>query len=295
MELTPEQRTQWKAIITGCLQQFITLCEEHRLTYYCVGGTAIGAVRHQGLIPWDDDIVVAMPRPDYDRFLELCKRQDLGDYELATPERKGYPCHFAKLCDRRTTLIEKRDVPCVYGLYIDIFPIDGTAPDMAEAKRLLRKYKQWNNKLDAALTRHTLRQYLALALKPKEWGRMAVQTAAVIIGRERVRRYIIHRLDSMARQYDYTTATLVANYDGAYREREIFPKAWTDTLCDKPFEHLTVKLPGNYDAYLKNIYTDYMQLPPVEQRVCHHLHDYLDLNKRVTEEEIKASNFANGC
>lgn len=295
MELTPEQRTQWKAIITGCLQQFITLCEEHRLTYYCVGGTAIGAVRHQGLIPWDDDIDVAMPRPDYDRFLELCKRQDLGDYELATPERKGYPCHFAKLCDRRTTLIEKRDVPCVYGLYIDIFPIDGTAPDMAEAKRLLRKYKQWNNKLDAALTRHTLRQYLALALKPKEWGRMAVQTAAVIIGRERVRRYIIHRLDSMARQYDYTTATLVANYDGAYREREIFPKAWTDTLCDKPFEHLTVKLPGNYDAYLKNIYTDYMQLPPEEQRVCHHLHDYLDLNKRVTEEEIKASNFANGC
>ena len=295
MELTPEQRTQWKAIITGCLQQFITLCEEHRLTYYCVGGTAIGAVRHQGLIPWDDDIDVAMPRPDYDRFLELCKRQDLGDYELATPERKGYPCHFAKLCDRRTTLIEKRDVPCVYGLYIDIFPIDGTAPDMAEAKRLLRKYKQWNNKLDAALTRHTLRQYLALALKPKEWGRMAVQTAAVIIGRERVRRYIIHRLDSMARQYDYATATLVANYDGAYREREIFPKAWTDTLCDKPFEHLTVKLPGNYDAYLKNIYTDYMQLPPEEQRVCHHLHDYLDLNKRVTEEEIKASNFANGC
>lgn len=295
MELTPEQRTQWKAIITGCLQQFITLCKEHRLTYYCVGGTAIGAVRHQGLIPWDDDIDVAMPRPDYDRFLELCKRQDLGDYELATPERKGYPCHFAKLCDRRTTLIEKRDVPCVYGLYIDIFPIDGTAPDMAEAKRLLRKYKQWNNKLDAALTRHTLRQYLALALKPKEWGRMAVQTAAVIIGRERVRRYIIHRLDSMARQYDYTTATLVANYDGAYREREIFPKAWTDTLCDKPFEHLTVKLPGNYDAYLKNIYTDYMQLPPVEQRVCHHLHDYLDLNKRVTEEEIKANNFANGC
>ena len=295
MELTPEQRTQWKAIITGCLQQFITLCEEHRLTYYCVGGTAIGAVRHQGLIPWDDDIDVAMPRPDYDRFLELCKRQDLGDYELATPERKGYPCHFAKLCDRRTTLIEKRDVPCVYGLYIDIFPIDGTAPDMAEAKRLLRKYKQWNNKLDAALTRHTLRQYLALALKPTEWGRMAVQTAAVIIGRERVRRYIIHRLDSMARQYDYTTATLVANYDGAYREREIFPKAWTDTLCDKPFEHLTVKLPGNYDAYLKNIYTDYMQLPPEEQRVCHHLHDYLDLNKRVTEEEIKASNYANGC
>lgn len=295
MELTPEQRTQWKAIITGCLQQFITLCEEHRLTYYCVGGTAIGAVRHQGLIPWDDDIDVAMPRPDYDRFLELCKRQDLGDYELATPERKGYPCHFAKLCDRRTTLIEKRDVPCVYGLYIDIFPIDGTAPDMAEAKRLLRKYKQWNNKLDAALTLHTLRQYLALALKPKEWGRMAVQTAAVIIGRERVRRYIIHRLDSMARLYDYTTATLVANYDGAYREREIFPKAWTDTLCDKPFEHLTVKLPGNYDAYLKNIYTDYMQLPPEEQRVCHHLHDYLDLNKRVTEEEIKASNFANGC
>lgn len=295
MELTPEQRSQWKTIIIGCLQKFISLCEEHGLTYYCVGGTAIGAVRHQGLIPWDDDIDVAMPRPDYDRFLKLCRNTDLGDYELATPDRKGYPCHFAKLCDKRTTLIEKRDVPCVYGLYIDVFPIDGTAPDMTEAKRLLGRYKQWSNKLDAALTRHTLRQYLAMAAKPKEWGRMAVQTAAILLGRETVRRFIIGRLDRMARRYDYSSATLVANYDGAYREREIFPKAWTDTLCDKPFGHLTVKLPGNYDAYLKNIYTNYMEFPPVEQRVCHHLHDYLDLNKRVAEKDIMASLKTNRC
>ena len=286
MEQTPEERERWKAIIIGCLQKFLALCEEHNLTYYCVGGTAIGAVRHRGLIPWDDDIDVAMPRPDYDRFIKICQSADLGDYELATPAMKGYPCHFAKLCDKRTTLIERRTVPCVYGLHLDVFPIDGTAPDKEEAKRLQDKYRRWSNKLDAALTRNTLCQYLALALKPKEWGRMAVQTAAFLLGRERVRKFIMNQLDRLAKMYDYSTATLVVNYDGAYLDREIFPKAWAETLCDKPFEHLTVKLPSNYDAYLRNIYSNYMELPPAEKRVGHHNHAYLDLYRRVKPEEI---------
>ena len=138
---TEEERKRWNDILIGCLHRFIEICEKHNLTYFCVGGTVIGTVRHGGLIPWDDDIDVAMPRPDYDRFLEIAKTENMGDYEVASPEMKGYPYFFSKFCDANTSLIELENVPCLYGVYIDIFPIDGTAPTKEEAGKLMRKFR----------------------------------------------------------------------------------------------------------------------------------------------------------
>ena len=85
-ELTEQELTQWKGIITDVLRAFHEICEKYGLTYYAIGGTAIGAVRHQGIIPWDDDIDVGMPRPDFERFVEICRTTDFGDYELVSDE-----------------------------------------------------------------------------------------------------------------------------------------------------------------------------------------------------------------
>ena len=74
MLVTQEQQPVWNAIITDVFREFIDICQRNNLTYYCCGGTAIGAVRHHGIIPWDDDIDVFMPRPDYDKFLELAEK-----------------------------------------------------------------------------------------------------------------------------------------------------------------------------------------------------------------------------
>lgn len=290
MEFTQEQRTKWNASIIGCLRKLMEICEEHHLTYYCIGGTAIGAVRHNGLIPWDDDIDVGLPRPDYDRLVEICRDKDLGDYELATPERRYYPCTFAKLCDRRTTLVERKGVPCVYGLYVDVFPIDGTAPTKEGAVKLMKKYRRLTNKIDAVLTHYTIGEYLSLALKPREWGRMAVQTAGVLLGRERVRKIIVRRADKLARRYDYATAKNLVNYNGCYGSREIFPREWAETQTEHLFEGMMVKIPVNSDAYLRNVYGDYMQLPPVEKRVCQHNHVFFDLDKRWNIEELRGKN-----
>lgn len=286
MELTAEERKKWNATIVGCLRKFIDICEEHNLTYYCIGGTAIGAVRHNGLIPWDDDIDVGMPRPDYERFVELCKTIDLGDYELATPERKNYPCTFAKFCDARTSLIERKGVPCLYGLFIDVFPIDGTAPTKVEAEAIMRKYRRILNKIDAVLTHYTIGQYLSLLLNPKQWGRFAFQTAGLLFGRENVRKYILRRLKAITQRYDYDNAVNLINYCGCYGAREVFPREWAETQVNHKFEELTVKLPVGCDAYLRNIYGDYMQLPPVEKRVCQHDHAFFDLDKRWKIEEL---------
>lgn len=279
-EFSEEERRQWNDILKGCLMKFINICEEHHLTYFCVGGTVIGAVRHGGLIPWDDDIDVAMPRPDYDRFMDICQNSNLGDYELASPAMKDYPCYFAKFCDRRTSLIEIENVPCLYGVYIDVFPIDGTAPTKEEATRLMKRFKRVGNKLNACLARLTLSEYLRLATKPKEWGRMAVQTMCWLTGREFIRKRIINQLDKIARKYDFEDAKYIANYGGAWAEKEIHPKPWVIPTTKMQFEGMEVNIPGNYHEYLTQMYGDYMQLPPEEKRVSHHFHAYVDLNNR---------------
>lgn len=276
-----EEKKKWNDILMGCLRKLMEICKEHNLTYFCLGGTVIGAVRHGGMIPWDDDIDIAMPRPDYDRFLQLCRSIDLGHYELATPEMKGYPFFFAKFCDKNTSLIELENVPCLYGIYIDIFPIDGTAPDRTEATRLMRKFKRCSNKIDATIAHLSLREYLSLALQPKHWGRMAFQTAAFLFGRETIRKRLINKLNAIASAHDFSTAVNIANYGGAWAEKEIHPKEWILPLTQKSFEGIDVNIPGNYHDYLTQMYGDYMQFPPIEKRISHHNHAYVDLNGRT--------------
>ena len=265
----------------GCLHKFVEICEAHQLTYFCVGGTVIGAVRHGGMIPWDDDIDIAMPRPDYERFLKLCKTIDLGHYELATPEMKGYPFFFSKFCDKDTSLIEIENVPCLYGIFIDIFPIDGTSSDKAEATRLMKTFKRISNKIDATIAHLTFREYISLLFQPKQWGRMAFQTAAFFFGRETIRKRLINKLNDIATSHDFNTSQYIANYGGAWAEKEIHPKEWILPLTKKQFEDTEVYIPGNYHEYLTQMYVDYMQLPPEEKRISHHNHAFVDLYKRV--------------
>lgn len=264
----------------GCLHKFVEICEAHQLTYFCVGGTVIGAVRHGGMIPWDDDIDIAMPRPDYERFLKLCKTIDLGHYELATPEMKGYPFFFSKFCDKDTSLIEIENVPCLYGIFIDIFPIDGTSSDKAEATRLMKTFKRISNKIDATIAHLTFGEYLSLLFQPKQWGRMAFQTAAFFFGRETIRKRLINKLNAIATSHDFNTSQYIANYGGAWAEKEIHPKEWILPLTKKQFEDTEVYIPGNYHEYLTQMYGDYMQLPPEEKRISHHNHAFVDLYKR---------------
>lgn len=280
-QFSDKERLRWNNVLLGCFDKFVDLCKRHNLTYYCVGGTVIGTVRHQGMIPWDDDIDVAMPRPDYDQFIEICKRNPLDDYELVTPETQGYPYFFAKFCDKNTSLIELENVPCLYGIYIDIFPMDGTAPDTEKAKELMHKFKRWNNKINACLAHLSLSDYFSLFLQPKEYGRILIQTLSVIIGREKVRRFLLRRLNNIALAYDYSSATRIANYGGAWAEKEIYPSEWL-LPCEKGiFEGREVNIPFKYDLYLKQMYGNYMQLPPEEKRISHHQHAFVDLYKRT--------------
>ena len=286
MEVTAVQQPRWNAIITDVLRAYIEICKAHRLTYFCCGGTAIGAIRHQGMIPWDDDIDVFMPRPDYDRFIEIASTTNLGDYELVTPFNKDdYPLYFAKLCQRHTTLQEEADTPCVYGLYIDIFPIDGAPDSYDEARRMERQFTKTKNKLEAISTHNTFTEYIALLAQPKEWGRFVRKTIGFLC-RKAYRRRLLSQMHDIMYRYDYANATLVAVYCGSYGPKEVFPKAWIDGSVTFPYEGLEVSLPIGYDNYLRQYYGDYMQLPPESKRVSHHQKAYFNLDAREPDAVV---------
>ena len=286
-EVTKELQPRWNAVIIDVLSVFIRICEAQGLRYFCAGGTAIGAVRHQGMIPWDDDIDVFMPRPDYDRFLRLAAQSMPEGYEVLSPyATKDYPMYFAKMCNARTTLLENERIPCVFGLYIDIFPLDGACEDVETCYREKRRFKRLMNKLEAVSTRNSFGEYIGLLTKRREWGRFAVKTVAFCC-RSWLRRRLLKQMDSIAYGHDYALSSRVVTYSGAYQRQEIYPKAWLETPQMFAFEGLMVNLPHDYDAYLRHFFGDYMTLPPVEQRTSHHQKVFFDLDKRLDLKAIK--------
>ncbi|MCI6805660.1 MAG: LicD family protein [Prevotella sp.] len=285
-ELSAEELKEWKRIITDVLREFHDICHRNGFRYFACGGTAIGAVRHKGIIPWDDDIDVSMPRPDYDRFINYCMSHDLGDYEMAGPHiTENYAVPFIKLCSKKTTLIEEEDTPCLIGAYIDIFPLDGTCDDIQEAVMLKKRYNRIWNKLEAISTRNSFPEYMALLKTPHEWGRFAIKTIGFFF-RKPLRKYILRLLDNISRKYPFESSSNVIVYCGSYNEKEIMPKSFCEgTDISMPFENISINMPSGYDDYLTRIYGDYMQLPPVEKQVTHHFHAVVDLKKRLTKKE----------
>lgn len=281
-ELTKEEFIEWKRIITDVLREFHEICHRNGLTYYAVGGTAIGAVRHKGIIPWDDDIDVAMPRPDYDRFMEICRNQDLGNYELVSSEnRDDYNLSFPKLCNKNTTLVERWDTPCVIGLFIDIFPLDGASDDREEMQRMVEKYRKMKNKVEAISTHNTFGEYMSLLLTPKEWGRFVTKTIGFFF-RKRYKKMLLNRMDKLSRTYPFETSPNVINYAGAYGIRELFKKeSLKGEVYSVPFEDIVIDMMPDVETHLRGIYGDYMQLPPEDKRIPHHLKAFYDLEKRV--------------
>ena len=278
-ELTPQLQPQWNAILVDILKKLIAICEQHHLTYYCCGGTAIGAVRHHGMIPWDDDIDVFMARPDYDRLLQICEQEDLGDYVLHTPyNTDNYRMYFSKLCKKGTTVLEWHDAPCVYGLYVDIFPLDATADDMEEAIRLKRRFTKIQNRLAAISSHTTFWEHIRLLTERHEWGRFCYKTRA-FFGRKSYRRHLLRMMDDICRHYPYGSTKHVVVYCGIYGDKEIYPYAWVSGPVMFPFEGLQVCLSGGYDHYLRHFFGDYMQLPPVEKRESHHYKEYFNMEE----------------
>lgn len=250
------------------VKEVVKLCDHHGLKYYMLGGTMLGAIRHQGFIPWDDDIDLGMPRADYERFLKIVP-EELSDHLKVINYRTdpNYHYYITRVQDTETKVEEERmgDDTKYTHASIDIFPIDGT-PNNA----LLRKVYYFRVLYHRALMSLCYKD----SIDRKRKRGKAEQLLLWIMERIPVEKLTTpykqkEKIDKLLRNQKIEGAKYIGNIMGAYRTREIVPTEFYGEGKMYQFEDIYLRGLDMYDEYLTWTYGDYMQLPPEDKRKTH--------------------------
>jgi len=280
LELTKEQKQKLKSIQLELLKILIMICNQEGIRYFAIGGTALGAVRHKGFIPWDDDIDIGMPRKDYEKFISIAQEK-LPSYLFlqSFKTEKAYLNGFSKIRDSRTTFLETaaKELNINHGVYLDIFPLDGHPKSIPEKMYFYLKKKCY----DARISLEYYDENERVSIKSN------IKTALRLLYPDC--RKVIAKRDAMYKRFDFDKSEYVANFYGAWGKKEVMPKLYFGEGTAVEFEGFEVVIPENYDQYLKNVYGDYMTLPPVEKRVSHHYCEIIDLETPYTEYQKDVS------
>ena len=259
MQKKPISSDEIKKRELDILKYVKSVCEENGLRYYLSYGSLLGAIRHGGFIPWDDDIDISMPRPDYERLILLFKQTKSNRFKGLLPDNRNYPYHFIKVVDLQT-YIEEKDI-IEYdnkGLWIDIFPLDGCS---ATGKTLFERLASFFQSCRAAATYKVPPSKRAI--------NKAVWILRKSIGYSIFKKLTIH----YSKKLPFENADYVAHVPTSKRYR--FPKKLFDDTVDVSFEGELFKAPHDYDAYLSILYGNYMCLPPIDERVSHNIQAFL--------------------
>lgn len=254
------QESEAKVLMLDLLHKFSVYCEKNHLRYYLAAGTLLGAIRHQGYIPWDNDIDVWMPRPDYERFLKNIKTDKVDSYieYLHYQEIRTFP--FAKLIDGRTILKEHFLVTeDSLGIYIDIFPLDGLPTETHKRTRIERQAVIYKKLYAFANYR-----FGTGATLMKKTVKVLLYPFSRLVSNE----WVCRRLNHLCEGYDYDECQWVGTVVWGPGEKDFFQKEWF-AAGKAMFEGHEFTIPGGYDALLKKKYGDYMALPPEGERSVH--------------------------
>ncbi len=250
------------------LKSVDTICKKHKLPYFAIGGTLLGAVRHKGFIPWDDDIDIGLSRENFEKFCEIADNELPPHYRLLYNTNPKNGLLYAKVHDIRTTFVEAAEIhnPARYkGIFIDVFPYDG----MPNSERGREKYNSKVRNYVRAMTAHRLleikgRKHLTLKEKLvtilpysfyyKGWNRT-------------VRKYKFEASE-------YTTFTWCA----VPQKLTVLTKYFKE-LSTHDFEGFDLPGSADYDGYLSAQFGNYMQLPPEDKRQVHSTGGIVDVNK----------------
>jgi lipopolysaccharide cholinephosphotransferase len=256
-----------KKIELNILVHFDEFCKQHGLRYFLAYGTLIGAIRHQGFIPWDDDIDVYMPRPDYNRLIaEYNKLNPNGRFRVVRPIEDLSPFSFVKFVDNHTVKIEGS---CDYargnmGIDIDVFPLDGQ-PESEE------EFKAWYNKLYKIYALH-LRSSIETRSTLKR--RILVPLFRIAVGG---RKRLLKKAARLHAKYPYENSKYVGSVECTANDmNDRYQKEWFSESTEVPFEDYTFPIPKGYDPILRKAFGNYMEPPPEEHRVSwHHARFYI--------------------
>ena len=262
---TEEQLKSLQNIEKKALKSFIEVCEKNGLEYFVYGGTLLGVEKYNGIIPWDDDIDVALPRKSYDRLMELGSGAFSFDLFLQTPYNcKKSPFPYAKLRVKGTKYVEyvNRNLDIESGIYIDIYPVDKIPDDERLRRKQYKQVRKWiliyvcrQSKLYDKET-HGVKDVLKKIVK------LIICNGLKVFSQK----YCMNKIDKYMTRYNDTECQRYAalnspNYNNIYLN--LYP------LQSGKFDGLNVKLPGDYKTHLRMRYGDYSDLPPEDKRVGH--------------------------
>ena len=251
------------------LDEFLRICKKHSIEYYIIGGTFLGAIRHKGFIPWDDDIDIAMKRPDFEKFLSIANSELPHHMKLLTfNNTEDYRYYLPHLANLNIEIVEKRNEKKgkTINLFIDIFPIDGT-PNNALLRKIhyfrilaLRLLYSWYyiDEIDTQRKRTTLEKILIVLGK-------ILPTKRIVDPKK-----VLNRIDSILKSNPVEESDYIGTIMGAYRVREIVPCDFFGKPTEYQFESYRLTGPEKYDEYLTHMYGDYME-PPVDIHASQHL------------------------
>lgn len=282
--MNPEALTLYKQKLIETMNFFDSFCRANNLSYFACSGTAIGAVRHHGFIPWDDDIDVFMPRNDFNALMSIRDRLISQGYAIKNLGDDDYIYSFAKLYDTNTTLIESNYFPnCLLGVYIDIFPLDevsGTFDEIMEKKiKYTKEYRHFQDTFLSISARLILSRLYHLDMNRLK------QLICMAFTSSKQKQLVREKFYSYENEWAKEKGSVLMTHSCIYRlDRELFPKEWFSEGIYMQFENIMIRLTKDYDVYLKQLYGDYMILPPEDKRISTHTHYYLNLKEGISIE-----------
>ena len=275
----PIESEEQKQIQLEILKYVASFCENNNLRYFLADGTLIGAVRHHGYIPWDDDIDIRMPRPDYERMCEIFNSQDNECiYRLIRPIDDEAQHYFVKIYDTRTIKVEPflKYVKSYIGIDIDVFPIDGAPSNQDEYDKYQKTIRGYNK---------------AYILKKKTLLRR-IMTIGKDLAKKRFKakfcpftscNTLAKTAENICKKYKYDESEYVCHLGIGDRFR--FPRSCYDKFEMAQFEDSQFRIPCGYDTILTAHYGDYMTLPPVEKQITHHVNKVFWKNNEVDKND----------
>lgn len=283
----PEVLAQLQKIEMDIVRDFVRICKEHNLVYFGYAGTGIGALRHKGYIPWDDDIDISMPRKDYEKFLRIVQ-EEMGDkyYVLNTDTDDNYPLATTRLCLRGTVFREQvmKDVDCKWGIFLDLYALDNAADGW-----LAYHWQMW--------TAWFWGKLLILRIMPRPYlyvrGFLAKIVTGACIATHHVMKFfhispkwLLRRREKANQRYNNRETKRMAYFCDPLPYTNTFSKTDIYPLRELPFEDITLPFPNNLEELLTKMYGDYMTPPPPERRKTHYPYE-LDFGPYGKENNIK--------
>lgn len=272
---------EMKKIEVDIMKQIDKICRENNLKYSLMDGSLIGAVRHNGFIPWDDDIDVGMLRKDYEKFIVCCNHELNNDFAFYNYNNSNdYPHPFGKLKIKNTQYVESMSVSSDmnHEIFIDIFPYDNSPKSYI---------KCFFHKIHIKFYRKILLLKCKFDIIGNSLLKRIIYLPLVLLSKIFSYKFCVAKLDKISRKYNNIDSDYVVNIGGSYSyNKERLPKEWIINLIEHRFEDDIYHISKYYHEQLKHTYGDYMALPPIEKRFGRHEIVKIELGNYIPKSVI---------